>query len=171
MNLLSYLGTHHTFQTFDDNADRKDPKLAHKFHGTLDMHANTLHALNAQGAGVYVTVNATDGKGRTKANITAVRALFVDFDTVDESRVARLTTLPVPPTVIVESSHGKHHAYWVVDGIALDEFSLHQKQLISYFTAKGDTPDKAVHDLPRVMRLDGFIHAKVKKWRGESCFY
>lgn len=174
MNLLTYLShandEQFTFQTFDDNADRKDPKLAHKFHGTLDMHANTLHALNAQGAGVYVTVNATDGKGRTKANITAVRALFVDFDTIDESRVARLTTLPVPPTVIVESSRGKHHAYWVVDGIALNEFSLYQKQLISYFTAKGDTPDKAVHDLPRVMRLDGFIHAKVKNGVASPAF-
>lgn len=162
MTLLSLLGTHHTFQTFDDNADRKDKALARQFHGTLDEHAHTLHALNAQGAGVYVTVNATDGKGRTKANITAVRALFVDFDTPNTERPARLLALPVPPTVIVESSQGKHHAYWVVDGIALNDFGEYQKRLISHFTAQGDTPDKAVHDLPRVMRLPDFIHAKVK---------
>lgn len=162
MTLLSLLGTHHTFQTFDDNADRKDKALARQFHGTLDEHAHALHALNEQGAGVYVTVNATDGKGRTKANITAVRALFVDFDSVDESRPTRLLGLPVPPSVIVESSAGKYHAYWVVDGIGLDEFSDYQKRLIAYFTAKGDSPDKAVHDLPRVMRLPDFIHAKVK---------
>lgn len=162
MTLLSHLGDSFTFQTFDDNADRKDPKLAHKFHGTLDMHAHALHTLNAQGVGVYVTVNATDGKGRTAKNITAVRALFVDFDSVDESRPARLQNLPVPPTVIVESSHGKHHAYWVVDGVALDAFRDYQKRLISHFDSLGESPDKAVHDLPRVMRLDGFIHAKVK---------
>lgn len=162
MTLLSLLGTHHTFQTFDDNADRKDKALARQFHGTLDEHAHALHALNEQGAGVYVTVNATDGKGRTKANITAVRALFVDFDTPDDSRPSRLLGLPVPPSCIVESSQGKHHAYWVVDGIGLDEFSDYQKRLIAYFTAQGDSPDKAVHDLPRVMRLPDFIHAKVK---------
>lgn len=162
MTLLTHLGDSFTFQTFDDNADRKDSKLAHVYHGTLDMHANTLHALNAQGAGVYVTVNATDGKGRTAKNITAVRALFVDFDSADENRPTRLQNLPVPPTVIVESSQGKHHAYWVVDGVALDEFRTYQKRLISYFDNLGESPDKAVHDLPRVMRLDGFIHAKVK---------
>lgn len=166
MNLLTHLSRSNneqfTFQTFDDNADRKDRALAHQFHGTLAQHADTLHALNKRGAGVYVTVNATDGKGRTAKNITAVRALFVDFDTADETRVARLTALPVPPTVIVESSRGKHHAYWVVDGIKLDEFKTYQKRLIEYFISEGDMPDKAVHDLPRVMRLDGFIHAKVK---------
>ncbi|WII95969.1 hypothetical protein LU276_03915 [Moraxella haemolytica] len=170
MTLLSLLGTHHTFQTFDDNADRKDKALARQLHGTLDEHAHALHALNAQGAGVYVTVNATDGKGRTKANITAVRALFVDFDTPDDSRPARLLGLPVPPSVIVESSAGKHHAYWVVDGIGLDEFSEYQKRLIAYFTQAGDTPDKAVHDLPRVMRLDSFIHTKVKDGVASDAF-
>ena len=95
-----------TFQTFDDNADRKDGALAHQFHGTLAQHCDALYALNAKGAGVYVTVNATDGKGRKAANITAVRALFVDFETPDTGRSARLLTLPVPPTVIVESSQG-----------------------------------------------------------------
>ena len=166
MNLLTHLShtptEPFTFQTFDDNADRKDKALTRQFYGTLDQHAQALHALNAQGAGVYVTVNQTDGNGRTAKNIKAVRALFVDFDSIDESRPVRLQNLPVPPTVIVESSAGKHHAYWVVDGIALDEFGLYQKQLIAYFSATGDTPDKAVHDLPRVMRVDCFIHHKVK---------
>ena len=174
MNLLTHLShtptEPFTFQTFDDNADRNDKALTRQFHGTLDQHAQVLHALNAKGAGVYVTVNATDGKGRKAANITAVRALFVDFDAPDDDRVARLLGLPIPPTVIVESSQGKHHAYWVVDGIALDEFSVYQKQLIAYFTAQGDTPDKAVHDLPRVMRLDGFIHAKVKNGVASPAF-
>ena len=166
MTLLTHLSRSNnepfTFQTFDDNADRKDKALTRQFYGTLDQHAQALHALNARGAGVYVTVNQTDGNGRTAKNIKAVRALFVDFDSIDESRPVRLQASPVPPTVIVESSKGKHHAYWVVDGIALDEFSVCQKQLIAYFSSTGDTPDKAVHDLPRVMRLPDFIHAKVK---------
>lgn len=166
MNLLTHLSRSNneqfTFQTFDDNADRKDKSLIRQFYGTLDQHANTLHELNSRGAGVYVTVNTTDGNGRTAKNITAVRALFVDFDTPDNKRLARLLSLPITPSVIVESSKNKHHAYWVVDGVALDEFSGLQKQLIAYFTHAGDAPDKAIHDLPRVMRLDGFTHQKVK---------
>lgn len=166
MNLLTHLSRSNneqfTFQTFDDNADRKDKSLIRQFYGTLDQHANTLHELNSCGAGVYVTVNTTDGNGRTAKNITAVRALFVDFDTPDNKRLARLLSLPITPSVIVESSKNKHHAYWVVDGVALDEFSGLQKQLIAYFTHAGDAPDKAIHDLPRVMRLDGFTHQKVK---------
>ena len=166
MTLLTHLSRSNneqfTFQTFDDNADRKDKSLIRQFYGTLDQHANTLHELNSYGAGVYVTVNATDGNGRTAKNITAVRALFVDFDTPDNKRLARLLSLPITPSVIVESSKNKHHAYWVVDGVALDEFSSLQKQLIAYFTHAGDAPDKAIHDLPRVMRLDGFTHQKVK---------
>ena len=161
--MLQALGdTKYTFQTFDDNADRKDGRLARQFYGTLDEHAKTLHALNAQGAGVYVTVNATDGKGRKSANITAVRALFVDFDTPDDGRVARLLALDCPPSLIVESSKDKHHAYWTCNGIDTDDFSICQKRLISHFATQGDTPDKAVHDLPRVMRLAGFTHSKVR---------
>jgi hypothetical protein len=36
--------------------------------------------LNAGGAGVYVTVNQTNGKGRKATDIVRVRALFVDLD-------------------------------------------------------------------------------------------
>ncbi|UTO05347.1 RepB family DNA primase [Moraxella sp. FZLJ2107] len=122
-----------------------------------------LHRLNEQGAGVYVTVNQTDGKGCKKENIIGIRALFLDFDTPDADRVARLQSLPLPPSIINESSQDKHHAYWVLsDEIPTAHFSDCQKRLIEYFTKQGDAPDKAIHDLPRVMRVDGFIHHKVK---------
>lgn len=168
--LLTYLKGPSTFQTFDDNADRKDKGLTHQFHGDFATHQAALDHLNRQGAGVYVTINATDGKGRTAKNITVVRALFVDFDVADAKRVERLLALDVKPTLIIESSAGKHHAYWMVDGIDISEFSACQKQLITYFTAQGDAPDKAVHDLPRVMRVDGFVHAKVKDGKASTPF-
>ena len=151
-----------TFQTFSDNADNKDISLTCQLHGRFDDVQDNLHALNNRGAGIYFTANKTDGKGRKRENITAVRSLFVDFDIPDSERVARLMALDLPPTLIVESSKDKHHAYWVADGIALDDFTACQKQLISFFTAQGDAPDKAIHDLARVMRLPGFIHQKTK---------
>jgi len=79
-----------TFQTFDDvkvwseekqkMIPRKDKNLVRVLHGTLNEHKHALAALNAKGAGVYITVNQTDLKGRTEANIVKVRALFVDLD-------------------------------------------------------------------------------------------
>ncbi|OOS03252.1 Protein of unknown function [Moraxella cuniculi DSM 21768] len=151
------------YQTFDDNADRKNPALARQLWGMFDDVKDELHRLNEQGAGVYVTVNQTDGKGRKKENIVGVNALFLDFDTPDADRVARLQLLPLPPSIINESSKDKHHAYWVLsDEMSLTHFSDCQKRLIEYFTKQGYAPDKSIHDLSRVMRVDGFIHHKVK---------
>ncbi len=146
-------------------------KVTKHFHGTLEQHASQLTALNQQGAGVYVTVNQTDGKGRKAENITAIRALFVDFDTVEPDRVENLLSLDLfyegmlEPSLIVESSKGKHHAYWILDTpsdtqTTLKNFSQWQKQLINFFDSLGDSPDKAINDLSRVMRLAGFYHTK-----------
>src|SRR5262249_48442467 len=54
-----------TFQTFDDNKERKDKSLARVLHGTLAQHFKTLVKLNERGAGIFVCVNVTDFKGRT----------------------------------------------------------------------------------------------------------
>lgn len=159
LNMLD-AGGEFTFQTFAD-AD-KSKNLVHICHGSLEAHFDTLARLNGQGAGIFVTVNQTDLKGRTSDNITRVRALWVDFDKVDPERVQRLQDMPFAPNLIVESSAGKHHAYWILDAengaIPLDQFSELQKRLIHHFADDG--ADKAVHDLPRVMRLAGFYHCK-----------
>jgi hypothetical protein len=142
-----------TFQTFDDDATRKRKDLARILHGSLDWHWNELCQLQAQGAGVFVTINATDGKGRSVANIVRVRALFIDLDGA-----------PLPekfhaePHLIVESSPGRWHVYWRVDGCPLDRFSTLQKRLAAHYGS-----DPAVHDLPRVMRLPGCVHQKIEK--------
>ena len=48
-----------TFQTFDDNADRKAFGLTRMFHGTFDEHYNELVRLNEAGAGIFFTVNSS----------------------------------------------------------------------------------------------------------------
>jgi hypothetical protein len=67
--------TKFTFQTFDDDPDRKSPQLVRVIHGTLAEHFDVLASLNAQGAGVFVTINATDLNGRKAENIVKVRAV------------------------------------------------------------------------------------------------
>jgi hypothetical protein len=143
-----------TFQTFDDNRDRKDGRLACIFHGTLDQHFPTLVNLNRHGAGVSVTVNATNFQGRRMECITEVRAYFADFDGVSLDNIKRLA---LSPQIIVESSPGRYHVYYLVEDAPLDaeHFKRTQLGLATLFDS-----DQNVCDLSHVMRLPGFLHQK-----------
>src|SRR5215471_2257820 len=131
----------------------KDP-LAKIRHGTLAEHWSWLVKQNELGAGIYVTVNETDGNGRKKTNIRRIRAQFVDLD---GSPIEPVNDAEVKPCIVVESSRGRFHAYWRFIGkIPLKVFEPVQKGLAARFG--GDD----VHDLPRVMRLAGFVHRKAE---------
>lgn len=140
-----------TFQTFDDKKTN-DTSLIKMLHGTFEECQEALVRLNNKGAGIFVTVNETDLKGRSKGNIKKIRAIFVDLD---GSPLEPILSYEQPPHIIVESSPGKWHAYWLIDNLPLSEFESHQRALASFFAG-----DPVVHDLPRVMRLPGFIHQK-----------
>lgn len=139
------------FQTFDDSGRRGD--LARVFHGERELADlfDTLDAMNKAGAGVFVTVNEVEpGAPRKAANVRRVRAVFADFDGTAPPEV-----YPLAPVLEVESSPGKRHAYWTVDGLALADFEDQQRGIAA---ALGSDP--VVVDLPRVMRLPGFRHMK-----------
>lgn len=141
-----------SFQTFDDDKNRKNQSLARVLHGTFDEHAAALADLNRRGAGVFVMVNQGDLKGRTATNVNKVRALFVDLDGAPLAPVMNCT---MPPHIIADSSYGKHHAYWLVSDCQLSDFKKLQQLLAKKFSG-----DFSVNDLPRVMRLPGFLHCK-----------
>ena len=101
---------------------------------------------------MFVTVNETDGRGRRAANVTRARAVFSDLD---GSPLQPVLACPLEPHAVIESSRGRYHAYWIVEGLPLDKFGDVQKSIIARFAS-----DKSVHDLPRVMRLPGFWHQK-----------
>lgn len=145
-----------TFQTFDDNQDRKDPALARILHGTLEQHWKALCALSGAGAGVFVTINQTDLTGRAARNILAVRAVFVDTDGADHAPIQK-----AKPHCVVESSPGNFHDYWFVQDCPLEDFKPAQQAMIAAWGT-----DKGIHDLPRVMRLPGFPHQKVSSAKG-----
>lgn len=146
-------GGQFTFQTFDDSKAKRGA-FARIVHGTLAENAATLVRLNDDGAGAFVVVSETDGLGRERKNVTRVRALFVDLD---GAPIEPVTSGPLAPHLVVESSPGRWHAYWLVSDVSLEQFRPLQRGLIARFGA-----DKAVHDLPRVMRLPGFVHRKAE---------
>lgn len=140
------------FQIFNDRKTSESSITPQVLCGTLDEFADNFIRLQEQGAGIFVTINETDGKGRKTENIVGVRAVFVDLD---GSPLGPILSAPLSPHLIIESSPGRYHAYWIVEGIDREHFSLIQKQLIARYQA-----DPIVHDLSRVMRLPGFLHQK-----------
>lgn len=152
-----------TFQTFADTPEAKaedkerernnqPKKYAHVFHGPLSRHAEALERLNQKGAGVFVTVNQTDLRGRKADNVQRVRAVFADTDGADLAPI--LSTEP-EASFIVESSPGNWHPYWLTDDLPLAQFEGVQRRIADQFGT-----DSSVTDLPRVLRLPGFYHRK-----------
>lgn len=86
------------------------------------------------------------------SNIVRVRALFADLDGEPVENIGRV---PLRPSWVTNSSPGRFHAYWRVEDIRLVEFKPLQLEV-----AKRTGGDPKVCDLPRVMRLPGFVHQK-----------
>ena len=125
---------------------------AKRLTGTPDDTFNALDELNQSGYDIFVTINETDGKDIKGANITQVRALFADFD---GSPLSNLDRIPLKPSFTVNTSPGKHHAYWLIDDCPLDQFKPMQQKLAQILDS-----DPAVCDLGRIMRVPGFYHLK-----------
>lgn len=90
--------------------------------------------LNEQGAGIFVMVNAGDGKGRKRANVRAVRALFVDLD---GAPLEPVVNGPIAPHMVTETSLGRWHAFWLVIPVGqrnTTPFQGHRR-----FQARGDS--------------------------------
>lgn len=109
------------------------------------------------GYGIFVAVNATNGKGRSTADIVRARALFVDLD---GSPIGPVYDAPLQPHIIIESSPERYHAYWLIEDLPLEHFKSAQQFLAQQFNG-----DPSVCDLPRIMRLPGFIHRKQAPYR------
>jgi putative DNA primase/helicase len=140
------------FLTFDDSKD-KNHSLTRVFSGSLNDNFDKLAKLNEAGAGIFVTINAViPGKRRSTKNIERVRAVFVDLDGAPLDPVL---LFELAPNMIVESSSDRWHAYWFVSNCPLEDFKDTQRALAEKFDG-----DSAVNDLPRVMRLPGFLHQK-----------
>lgn len=125
-----------------------------------------------QGAGVFVTVNETDGKGRSKKNITRIRAIWVDIDApegvtwepghgTDAPHVGRLkfsdmpVDVPLAPSIVVKTKKG-YHLYWLtLPGMPVE--MAHDLLWWAHVWCRGD---RAVAEVARVLRVPGNFHLK-----------
>ena len=185
-----------TFQVFPDNPSTElRPGCIHTSDAVKVQ--KRLMNINAQGGGIYLTVNETDGTSRKASAVKRVRAVFVDLDAVrpDSISESKWDTLGLAlslsegldPHLIVESSLGKYHIYWMVKDFPVDKLKVVQKGVIEKLNYRDEgssderiksmanikLADEVIHDLPRVMRVPGFYHHKkdpvpVRLWEGYS---
>lgn len=136
------------FQTFDDSPQKR-PGLAHVLPGTLAEVWPTLMRYQQQGAGIFVTVNASVG-GRKKDDITRIRAVFRDVDT------GTAPDLPLEESIRV-TTPGGFHSYLLTDAgpEQFGDWDGVMERMVAQYGA-----DPKARDRSRVLRLPGTWHLK-----------
>jgi len=137
------------WQTFPDR-DKARKDLISCGYGAFRDICWDLAKLNSEGAGIFITVNETDGVGRTLENIVGIRAFWADVET----EIA-LEDLPIPPSMVVNSCRGPH-LYWLSRGDATKDEC---RRVVKNIAARLGS-DPKVHDPSRVLRVPGFFHNK-----------
>ena len=150
---LQRLDPQATAWCFRTIADSQGSRGANNHEGELEPVLSKLQTAQRGGAGAFVVINAG---GQRKDEITRVRAVFAD---TDGAPLEPILACGLEPHLVVESSPGKWHVYWLVDGLALEDFTRVQKAIAAEFHT-----DTSVSDLPRVMRLPGSWHQKGAPW-------
>jgi len=139
-----------TWQVYYDPKGLKRDDLAAQFVATYQQALPFLIQSQNNQCGVYIGLNGSDGKGRKKANIVNFRALFADFDNIDQP------VWPIPPHFITQRDATHGHAFWLVDDIASQEQFSELQRRISLSTGS----DEQVVDPSRVVRAPGTLHFK-----------
>jgi hypothetical protein len=151
-----------SIKTFDDL--KLDYRLTSVFHAPLKDIFPRLNVLNELGAGIFVTVNETDLAGTSKGNITGIRGYHVDVDDKLATKPLVVQLLPLIPSMIVGSAHGKHLYYLLkqVEPCAGDEprRKEHESELKAIQAKLECYGADRVCDSSRVMRLPGFYNNK-----------
>jgi hypothetical protein len=152
LKLLDPAGNGFTFQTFHDKRPGTKPELARVVESPAQPELLQLHA---HGAGIYITVNETDSKGRKLENIKRIRAVWQEDDGGFDSE------FPLAPSMVVETSPGRRHRYWLVsDDWPADEKGRADFAAVMERMVESYGSDKNAKDITRVLRLPGFLHRK-----------
>ncbi|HEY6293234.1 MAG TPA: DNA-primase RepB domain-containing protein [Terriglobia bacterium] len=116
----------------------------------------------AQGSDIYVSQNSLreTATGRTRAEIAAIRHLYLDLDNDGAKALAAIEgSSQVPkPSYVISSSPGKYQVIWRVKGITQDQAESLQRRMVQEFGA-----DPAATDSVRVLRLPGFFTKKYEQ--------
>jgi hypothetical protein len=153
LNRLDSEDNHFSFRTFSDSVYTRtgsgDP-LEKALHGSLSSCWHELKALNQSGAVITVTINRTNGYGRSVQDIERVRALFIDDDHGIDPALFK-----IHPHIQASTSPGHANYYWLVKDLALCQFQVCQQRLAECYAG-----DRRVQALNQAMQLPGFWRRK-----------
>lgn len=140
-----------TWQIFyDEKGGEKKPELATYFNRTLEGALPLINWSQDRFCGIYVTLNVTDGEGRNNENIVRYRAVFADFDGMEEPDWL------LKPHFVTKRDELHGHAFWLVDDILCQEqFNRLQHRIHMVYGT-----DHQVSDAARIVRVAGFNHYK-----------
>jgi RepB DNA-primase N-terminal domain len=151
MSLICGEDQYNHYRAIDKNNNVK------KLYGSYTLIRDQLMELNHRSFNIFLTINKANEQGAKTENIEAIRAIFLDFDNPDLDGLKVINSFPIKPTMVVNTSPNKYHAYFVLKEpdprVAL--FKPIQLQLAERFNS-----DKAIIDLPRIMRIPNFLHCK-----------
>ena len=80
--------------------------------------------------------------------VKRARAVFCEWDNVDET-----PNFPLKPSIIVNTSRGKYHYYWLTSTRDIEEWDATQTAIVKHYGG-----DKQARDASRVLRLPGYYH-------------
>ncbi len=158
LGALEHAAAQFIFAAFPENPiTRSDPRAAPRhIVGSLDKVARCLALLQRQGFGIFVTVNAMQGRRRLNRAVSRVRAVWAERDHAG-------LDLPLPPSLKIETSPGKRHDYLIID--PADRLDVREAQRINRQIARVCRADGAATDVARVLRLAGTWNLKAEPYR------
>jgi hypothetical protein len=127
------------------------PASARQYFGRLAEVAATLELKQRSGCGVFVTVNAMQGRRRRRSDVSRIRALWVERDRPGPP-------LPLTPSLVIATSPGRSHDYLLTDGD--DALSPMEAHTLNRRGASRCGADPCATDPARLLRLAGTWNLK-----------
>jgi hypothetical protein len=133
----------------------------------LTFTEDLIEAAKSADYGLFFTPN---GHGRIRnpkgtlyrwdGNVNRLNACFADFDKYSkEQQLIRIRSMPIKPTIIVESKRG-YHSYWMLKDTPTNKDTISLWRRVQTTIAEKYDADKACSNPSRLMRLPGSWHVK-----------
>jgi P4 family phage/plasmid primase-like protien len=118
-----------------------------------------LHRRNAQGAGIFISVNRCKGH-RCFNNVVKIRAVHADVDEATDAQRAYLLQKLPPSIVVTSSEQHRLQLYWLLE----DESEQSKTEVgeLNKILAHDYGADIAATDISRLLRAPGFKHMKYR---------
>lgn len=167
--LKSFPGKH-VFCAINDK--QKETKAPIHYHEGYDLSRVEILAKledrNKDNYGIFFCVNEIDRRKdpqrhRTSTMLAHIRAIWADDDV---QREKPRSDFPLQPNIIVETSKGKFHYYWLTTTQNIKEWGYVMNGIANTFDCDGNAKD-----LVRVLRIPGFNHNKKKPYKSNFHIY